>query len=125
MSNKSKILIIDDDPDILESIKAILSKNGFDTMTAMNGHDGIEAALNKAPDLILCDMMMEKIDAGSRVAEELRKKNVSIPIYLLSSIASATASNIEIDQLGFSGILQKPVDPELLVSVIRRSIDKK
>jgi len=125
MSNKSKILIIDDDPDILESIKAILSKNGFDTMTAMNGHDGIEAALNKAPDLILCDMMMEKIDAGSRVAEELRKKNVSIPIYLLSSIASATASNVEIDQLGFSGILQKPVDPELLVSVIRRSIDKK
>jgi len=125
MSNKSKILIIDDDPDILESIKAILSKNGFDTMTAMNGHDGIDAALNKAPDLILCDMMMEKIDAGSRVAEELRKKNVSIPIYLLSSIASATASNVEIDQLGFSGILQKPVDPELLVSVIRRSIDKK
>lgn len=125
MSNKSKILIIDDDPDILESIKAILSKSGFDTITAMNGHDGIEAALNKAPDLILCDMMMEKIDAGSRVAEELRKKNVSVPIYLLSSIASATASNIEIDQLGFSGILQKPVDPELLVSVIRRSIDKK
>lgn len=125
MSNKSKILIIDDDPDILDSIKAILSKNGFDTITAMNGHDGIEAALNKAPDLILCDMMMEKIDAGSRVAEELRKKNVTVPIYLLSSIASATASNIEIDQLGFSGILQKPVDPELLVSVIRRSIDKK
>jgi two-component system alkaline phosphatase synthesis response regulator PhoP len=122
MGNKKTILVIDDDPDILESIKAILTKNGFDVITAMSGHDGIEAAMNTKPDLILCDMMMEKIDAGSKVAEELRSKNLNVPIYLLSSIANATASNIEIDQLGFNGMFQKPVDPDQLVSLIRKTL---
>lgn len=74
------------------------------------------------PDLALCDMMMEKIDAGSKVSEELRSRNLNVPIYLLSSIANATASNIEIDQLGFNGMFQKPVDPDQLVSLIRKTL---
>ena len=56
-------------------------------------------------------MMMERVDSGSKVAEELRKKNMKVPIFLLSSIGNATASNIEIDKLGFNGVFQKPVDP--------------
>lgn len=122
MANKKLILIIDDDPDILDSIKVILDSNGFDTATAMNGQEGVETAMKNKPDLILCDMMMERIDAGTKVAEELNRKNLNVPIFLLSSIGDATASNIEIDKLGFNGVFQKPVNPEHLISTIKKTL---
>ncbi|MCX7679937.1 MAG: response regulator [Spirochaetes bacterium] len=117
-----KILIIDDDPDICDSIKAILSANGFTAITALSGKEGIEAAEKEKPDLILCDMMMERIDAGTKVAQEIKKNNPSLPIYLLSSIGQATAVNIEVDKLGFNGVFQKPVNPDHLLSTIRKAL---
>ncbi len=123
MANKKVILVIDDDPDILDSIKAILSANGFDVVTAMSGKEGIDAVASSTPDLILCDMMMERIDAGTKVAQEIKKSNPSIPIYLLSSIGTATATNIEIDKLGFNGVFQKPVNPDNLVSTIKKALN--
>ncbi|NMB64532.1 MAG: response regulator [Spirochaetes bacterium] len=123
MANKKIILVIDDDPDILDSIKAILSANGFDVVTAMSGKEGIDAVASSKPDLILCDMMMERIDAGTKVAQEIKKSNPSIPIYLLSSIGTATATNIEIDKLGFNGVFQKPVNPDNLVATIKKALN--
>ncbi len=122
MSDKKVILVIDDDPDILDSIKAILSANGFDVATAMSGKEGTEKVKETNPDLILCDMMMERIDAGTKVAQEIRKDNPNLPIYLLSSIGSAAATNIDIDKLGFNGVFQKPVDPDNLISVVKDSL---
>jgi DNA-binding response OmpR family regulator len=124
MANKKLILVIDDDLDIVDSVEVILTKNGFEVVKAMSGADGIEAATSHNPDLILCDMMMERVDSGSKVAEELRKKNMKVPIFLLSSIGNATASNIEIDKLGFNGVFQKPVDPSRLVSTIKKVLDR-
>ena len=123
MANKKLILVIDDDPDILDSIKAILAANGFDVVTAMSGKEGIEAVSKTKPDLILCDMMMERIDAGTKVAQELKKNNPNLPIYLLSSIGTATATNIEIDKLGFNGVFQKPVNPDNLVATIKKVLN--
>lgn len=123
MANKKLILVIDDDPDILDSIKAILTANGFDVVTAMSGKEGIKAVSKSKPDLILCDMMMERIDAGTKVAQELKKDNPNLPIYLLSSIGTATATNIEIDKLGFNGVFQKPVNPDNLVATIKKVLN--
>ena len=118
-----KILIIDDDPDILTSIKAILDSHGFTPVLAMSGSAGVDMFKSQKPDLVLCDMMMETIDAGSKVAGEIRKFDSNVPLYLLSSIGAATASNIEIDQLGFNGVFQKPVDPVILVASLRRALN--
>lgn len=123
MASKKLILVIDDDPDILDSIKAILTANGFDVVIAMSGKEGIEAVSKSKPDLILCDMMMERIDAGTKVAQELKKDNPNLPIYLLSSIGTATATNIEIDKLGFNGVFQKPVNPDNLVATIKKVLN--
>ncbi len=122
MSGKKMILIIDDDPDILDSITAILKAEGFDTATAMSGEEGIELVNNVKGDLVLCDMMMERIDAGTKVAQEIRRKDAEIPVYLLSSIGSATATNVEIDKLGFDGVFQKPVAPDTLVTTIKKAL---
>ncbi len=122
MAEKKLILIIDDDPDILDSMKVILENNGYTTATAMSGKEGIEAVEKTKPDLILCDMMMERIDSGTKVAQEIKKSSANIPIFLLSSIGTATASNIEVDKLGFNGVFQKPVDPDTMISIIKDAL---
>ncbi len=121
MSEKN-ILVIDDDPDILDSISAVLNSEGYNVITAMDGKEGIEKFKSEKPDLVLCDMMMERVDAGSKVAEMIRKENSQIPVYLLSSIGNATASNINVVDLGFNGVLQKPVNPDTLLSQIKKAI---
>ena len=121
MSDK-KILVIDDDPDILESISAVLSSEGFNVLTAIDGKEGVEKFKSEKPDLVLCDMMMEKVDAGSKVAEMIRKEDSATPVYLLSSIGNATASNISVTDLGFTGVLQKPVDPDTLIAQIKKTL---
>ncbi len=121
MSNK-KILVIDDDPDILESVSIILNSESFTVITATDGIEGLEKFKSDKPDLVICDMMMERVDAGSKVAESIRKENKEIPLYLLSSIGDATASTIEIANLGFNGALQKPVEPKSFIAEIKKAL---
>ena len=123
MSDVKKILVIDDDPDITDSIKAILEASGFEAHSASDGKEGLEAVERVKPDLVLCDMMMEQIDAGSMVAREIRKKDTDLPVYLLSSIGAATAGNIELDRLGFNGVFQKPVSPDHLIATIKKALN--
>ena len=125
MKNKKVILLIDDDPDILESLRAILEQEGYVIVSAMSGKDGITAYKEKKPDLVLCDMMMEHIDAGNTVAAEIRKEDPAVPVYLLSSIGNATASNVEVGDLGFNGVFQKPVSPSVLVSALQKVFERK
>ena len=124
MADKKKILVIDDDQDIINSITAVLKSNNFDVTAAFSAKEGIDAVSKIKPDLVLCDMMMEKIDSGSRVASEIRKSDDNVPIYLMSSIGAATAANVEISKLGFNGVLQKPVSPELLVDTINSALNQ-
>ncbi len=120
MADKKKVLIIDDDPAICESVKAILDGNGFDASYALSGKDGLAAFRKTAPDVVLCDMMMEDIDAGAKVAKVMRAEKPDVPVFLLSTIGDATANTIGLGDLGFSGVFQKPVNFDLLLAVIGR-----
>ncbi|OHD67170.1 MAG: hypothetical protein A2W19_11570 [Spirochaetes bacterium RBG_16_49_21] len=122
MADKKKILVIDDDSDITDSITAILTANGFEAYTASDGKEGLNAVESVKPDLVLCDMMMEQVDAGSKIAHEIKKKHKKLPVYLLSSIGAATAMNIEVNKLGFSGVFQKPISPDQMVRAIKKAL---
>ena len=122
MSDKKKILVIDDDPDITDSIRAILESNNFQVQTAQDGAEGLECVNSFNPDLVLCDMMMEKIDSGSKVTQEIKNSKPDLPVYLLSSIGDATASNVEIEKLGFKGVFQKPVSPDQLIHMVNKTL---
>ncbi|HNU91157.1 MAG TPA: response regulator [Spirochaetota bacterium] len=124
MAGRKLIMVIDDDPDILSSLRAVLEGEGFIVSTQLSAREGINALATITPDLILCDMMMERIDSGTRVADEIKLNHPSIPIYLLSSIGNATAANVSIEQLGFDGVFQKLVSPEALVASIRKTLEK-
>lgn len=122
MSEKHTILVIDDDPDIRDSIEAILQAHGFNVVTAADAKSGIEAVGSASADLVLCDMMMEQIDAGTKVAQYIKENNPDLPVYLLSSIGSATASTIELDKIGFSGVFQKPIMPDAIVNAVKKAL---
>ncbi|MBC7362758.1 MAG: response regulator [Candidatus Aminicenantes bacterium] len=120
MSDKTKILVIDDDPAICVSIKAILDARGYETATALSGKEGLELFRKTQPDIVLCDMMMEDIDAGAKVAKVIKEERPELPVFLLSTIGEATARTIGLDELGFNGVFQKPVNFDLLLNVLEK-----
>lgn len=120
MSGKTKVLVIDDDPAICVSVKAILEASGYEVYTALSGKEGLELFRQVKPDLVLCDMMMEDIDAGAKVAGVIKKERPELPVFLLSTIGEATARTIGLDELGFNGVFQKPVNFDLLLSVLEK-----
>ena len=122
MAEKKIVLVIDDDPDIIETVQAILSAKGYVVISASNGKQGFEVVQKTNPDMVLCDMMMEAIDSGMQAAQQIKGYNSEIPVFLLSSIAETTAATNELRELGFNGIIQKPVEPARLVSIVQSII---
>jgi CheY-like chemotaxis protein len=122
MGKKKLIVAIDDDPEILQSIKITLESKGYEVKTALSGEEGIALLDQCSPNLILCDMMMERIDTGVGVASKIRMKDKGVPIYLMSSVGEVTAANIDIHDLGFNGLLQKPVSPDDLITHVDRAL---
>ena len=120
MPDKTKIMVIDDDQAICVSVKAILEASGYEVFTALSGKEGLELFHQVRPDVVLCDMMMEDIDAGAKVAGVIKKEQPELPVFLLSTIGDATARTIGLDELGFNGVFQKPVNFDLLLSVLEK-----
>lgn len=119
------ILIIDDDRDIQEAIRIMLETEGFTVESAGSGKEGLEKSATVNPDLILVDMMMETVDAGAKTAEQIKNSGCKAPMILLSSIGESTSYNLDINEIGLSGALQKPVKPSVLIPLIKRKLQIK
>ena len=119
MGNRTKkILVVDDEPDILEFIQFNLERAGFEIETASNGALAIEQARRFKPDLIILDIMMPELD-GVEVCRELR----SMPEFNSTLIAFLTARNEDYTQIagldvGGDDYITKPIRPRVLVSRI-------
>jgi DNA-binding response OmpR family regulator len=119
---KYVILTIDDDPDFLQAIRLFLEANGYIIIEAKSAEDGLKVYKKTKPDLILVDLMMEEIDAGANLIKEFKLLGNKAPIYLLSSAGDGMTDNIDYTQLGFSGVFQKPVKIERLLSIIKAKL---
>ncbi len=119
---KTVIVLVDDDADVLAAVGTILEATGFDVKTASSGEEGLSLIRETDADLILCDLMMETVDAGIRLAGHVKDLNVRAPFYMLSSVGDATNENVDIRELGIDGTIQKPVDPEALIAIVRNAI---
>ncbi len=85
----AKILVVDDEEKVVDLYKDMLSKEGFDVLTAANGREGLKLAEKELPDLILLDVMMPGMDGGTttrNLLENVKTKN--IPIIFLTSIVT-------------------------------------
>lgn len=117
---EKKVLIIDDDIDIINTYSVILKNNNFKVCSAQNTDDGFKLINKHKPDLIVLDIMMEQPDSGFLFLNEMKEKNLNIPVILSSSIAKATANILDVSQLNIKTILQKPVDLDDLIDKIKK-----
>lgn len=126
MNNEKKIiLVIEDEPQILEFLTIALSINGYKVVSADNGEEGLRLALSVLPDLIISDIMMPLMD-GYQVLESVRNHpdTATTPILLLS----ARSDKNDIRQgmnLGADDYLTKPFDIDDLLTAIKSQLDKK
>lgn len=115
---KQKILIVDDEPDILELIEYNLKKEGYQVFLASNGQDGINVAKKVQPDLIILDIMMPKMD-GIEACRLMR----AIPEFKNTFMVFLTARSEEYSEIagfnvGADDYIAKPIKPRALVSRI-------
>ena len=114
-----KILIVDDEKNIVDILKFNLKKEGFTTIEAYDGEQGLEMGLNQKPDLILLDVMLPKMD-GFTVCRKLRER-ISVPILML------TAKEEEVDkvlglELGADDYITKPFSPRELIARVKANL---
>ena len=123
---KNKILIIEDNLDVRENLAEILELSGYDTITACNGKEGVQAALAGSPDLILCDIMMPELD-GYGVLRILSKNPVSSTIPFIFLTAKTEMSDMRKGMtLGADDYITKPFDDvELLDTIEMRLLKRK
>ena len=118
-----RILIVDDDPDLVEAVSMLLEAAGMEPLAAYGGVEGLEKARNEEPDLIVLDVMMPDKD-GYAVARELAKdaKLSEIPLIMLTAVVDHIGdthySHADGKDLVADDYFQKPVDPEALVQRI-------
>jgi DNA-binding response OmpR family regulator len=122
----SKILIVDDDPDIVEAGRLVLEKEGYEVDSGSNYADGMNKVEAFKPDLLILDVMMEEPDDGLRFAREMRRKGHSIPILMLTSVNAAMGLSIGKDEevVPVDEFQEKPVDPANLVDKVKRLLQK-
>src|SRR6187551_1913994 len=121
---KSKILIIEDNHDVRENLSEILTLSGYETFMASNGIEGVQVALDKRPDLILCDIMMPELD-GYGVLRILSKNEAfyTIPFIFLSAKTELTDVRRGMT-LGADDYITKPFDDVELLDTIEVRLKK-
>ncbi|MFT4876889.1 MAG: two-component system alkaline phosphatase synthesis response regulator PhoP [Bacteroidia bacterium] len=120
-----KILIVDDEQDIVELLKYNLEKEGYKCYTANNGEEGVAKAKDKKPDLILLDIMMPKVD-GIEACRQIRADDDLSEVF----IAFLTARGEEYSEIagfdvGADDYITKPIKPRVLISRIKALLSRK
>jgi two-component system cell cycle response regulator len=119
---KHVILCIDDDPDLLFSLRVVLEANNYIVATAETADAGIKAYRESKPDILIVDLMMEEIDTGLGLIKEIQSLGNKAPLYLLSSTGDYLQGVTDLSGLGVTGVFQKPLSPDFLLSLLQRKL---
>jgi DNA-binding response OmpR family regulator len=114
------ILVVDDDPGILDAVAELLRIEGYDVETAANGADALEAIARSRPALVLLDMRMPVLD-GWGVARMLAARGIRVPILVMTAARDGASWASEI---GADGYLAKPFGIGDLLDAVQRGVDR-
>ena len=130
-----RILIIDDDPDVVVFLSTLLQDHGYDTLDASDGVEGLEVTRSQKPDLILMDLMMPE-KSGISLLSELKQDDElkDIPVVMVTGVSGETGIDLETffqrasqannDTQSFkpNGYVEKPVNPDKLLHLVKNLI---
>lgn len=117
----AKILIVDDEKAICDSVADVLSSFGFETITSIDGKEGYELATTQSPDLIILDWMMKEFN-GLQFTELFRKNGYSTPIIFLTARGDMTDYQVEALRIGADDYVSKPFVPGVLVARVKAQL---
>lgn len=130
-----KILLIEDDPDMVMALRMPLEANGYEVFEAATGEEGLRKVKEIVPDLIILDVMMETTTAGFQVSLQLRSPAPQseyaayrhIPILMLTAIHTTTSLRFGPDEayLPVDDFVDKPIDPDVLLEKVRALLESK
>jgi two-component system alkaline phosphatase synthesis response regulator PhoP len=115
-----KILVVDDEPDILETMSLLLDLEGYQVATAANGQDALSKASSYNPDLVITDIMMPEMD-GHELIDEIKKRPETSKTPVIAM--SAAGSNVKRVSQKFDAFLKKPIDLDVLLDKIHELVD--
>lgn len=122
---KIRVLIVDDEPDIVELLKYNLQSEGYDCLTAPNGEKALELVEKHKPDLILLDVMMPKMD-GMEVCRKIKENPKLSDIFIIFLTARGEEySEIAGFEMGADDYITKPIKPRLLMSRVKAILKRK
>ncbi len=129
--SRAKILLVDDDPDFILAVQAILENSNYQVIPALNRKEGMEKLESEKPDLTILDVMMEQPNDGFEMAREIKKDDSykDMPIIMLTSIDGLTGINFKAamqskEWLPVDAYLEKPVDPDAILEEIQKFLSK-
>lgn len=127
----AKILIVDDDPDIVETMKIVLESKDYQVASAADGRQGLERIKKEKPDLIILDIMMTRMDEGFDVCRQLKKdpKYKDIPILMLTALKEKagfdfTAEAGDETWLPVEDYVHKPIQPDDLLAKVEKLLKR-
>ena len=130
----SKILVIEDNPDIVDTLRVLLEANSYEVFAASTGEEGLKKVKEVGPDLIMLDVMMETATAGFQVCLQLRSPDPqaeyapygNIPILVLTAIHETTSLGFgpDGDYLPVDDFIEKPFDSYVLLEKVRELIER-
>jgi DNA-binding response OmpR family regulator len=120
-----KILIVDDDPDMVEASRIVLERDGYSVEHASNVDEGLQKLAEAKPDLLILDVMMEEPDDGLRFARQVRRLGNKLPILMLTSVNRALGIQIGRDDemVPVDEFVEKPVDPATLSAKVKALLE--
>jgi DNA-binding NtrC family response regulator len=122
-TSRAKVLVVDDEPDIRESLELVLGDAGYAVETAQNGTEGLQKMASRGYDLVLLDLMMPD-RSGMDVLSEVRERDRETPIFMITAYGSVEAA-VQALKLGANDYFSKPWDNEKLVIEIERMIARR
>jgi DNA-binding response OmpR family regulator len=121
--DKKRILIVDDEPDLVETLQVRLAQENYECLTANDGHNGFELARTEKPDLVILDIMLPGMD-GYKVARLLKfqKELKHIPVIMLSA-RDKDEDRLLGEQTGANYYITKPFSMDKLVTTVKGFLD--
>jgi CheY-like chemotaxis protein len=120
----SKILVVDDDPDFVETTRIVLEQAGYTVVSAANGSDCLQVVGKENPDLIILDVIMSSILDGLNVSQQLQEDpdHKDTPIVMVTSIANTDYAELfpTDEYVHIDAFMTKPVQPDQLLSQVKR-----
>jgi DNA-binding response OmpR family regulator len=123
----ARILIVDDDHDMVDTSRIVLEREGYEVSCAHNSTEGMQAVENLKPDLLILDVMMDQPDDGIAMAQDLRRNGFTGPILMLTSLNKVAGFKYEKDGnlIPVDDFQEKPMDPAALVAKVADLLNRK